>query len=66
MTTYHLHQHDGTGGYYIECNKSVRERQLSYGFTHMWYIRNSAEDHKGREGTLKGRKQRGRQTMRDS
>ena len=43
---------DGTGGYYAEsnkANKAIRERQLSYGFTHMRNIRNSAEDHKGKE-----------------
>ena len=28
----------------------MRERQLSYGFTHMWNIRNSERDHKGRRG----------------
>ena len=31
-------------------NKSIRERQLSYGFTHMWNIRNSEGDHKGKDG----------------
>ena len=33
-----------------------RERQLSYGFTHMWNIRNKAEDHRRREGKRKGKK----------
>ena len=47
---------DGTGGDYANLNKSVRARQLSYGFTHMWNIRNSAEDHRGREGKLNGKK----------
>ena len=47
---------DGTGGHYAEWNKLVRERQLLYGFTHMWNIRNSVEDHKGREGKLNGKK----------
>ena len=46
---------DGTGGYYAEQNKSIRQRQL-YGFTHMWNIRNSTEDHRGREGKLNGKK----------
>ena len=32
---------DATGGYYAERNKSVGEGQSSYGFTHMWNIRNS-------------------------
>ena len=43
---------DGTGGYYAEQNKSIRERQLSYGFTHMWNIRNSAEYHRERDGKM--------------
>ena len=33
-------------------NKSIRERQLSYGFTYLWNIRNSAENHRGKEGKL--------------
>ena len=41
---------DGTGEYYAEWNKSVRERQISYVFTHMWNLRNLTEDHGGREG----------------
>ena len=45
---------DGTGGHYAERNKSIRERQLSYGFTHMWNI--SADNHRGREGKLNGKK----------
>ena len=48
---------DGTGGYYAEQNESVRERQLSDGFTHMQNIKkNSAEDHKGKMGKLNGKK----------
>ena len=43
----------GTGGYYAEWNKSVRERQSSYGFTHTWIIRNSVRDYKGKEGNRK-------------
>ena len=31
--------------------KSIGERQLSYGFTRMWNIRNSERDHKGRGET---------------
>ena len=46
---------DGTRRYYAKGNKSIRERQL-YGFTHMWNIRNSTEDHRGREGKLNGKK----------
>ena len=47
---------NGTGGDYAERNKSVRERQLSYGFTHLWNIRNSTEDHRGSEGEMNGKK----------
>jgi len=57
---------DGIGGYYAEWNKSITERPLSFGFTHMWNIRNSAEDHRGREGNWMGSYQRRRKTMRDS
>ena len=39
---------DGTGGYYAKGNKSVREGQISYVFTHMWNIRNLTEDHGGK------------------
>ena len=35
---------------------SQGERQLLYGFTSMWNIRNSMEDHRGREGKLQGKK----------
>ena len=31
---------DGSGGYYAKWNKSIRERQISYDFTHMWNLRN--------------------------
>ena len=41
---------DETGGYYAKYNKSVRERQISYVFTHMWILRNLTEDHEGRKG----------------
>ena len=47
---------DGTRGYYAKRNKSIRERQLSYGFTHMWKIRNRAVEHRRREGKLSGKK----------
>ena len=46
---------DGTGRDYVKWNKSSREKQL-YGFNHMWNIRNSVEDHRGREGKLNGKK----------
>ena len=44
---------DGTRGYYAKQNKSIRERQLSYGFTYMWNLRNKTEDHKGEEEKIK-------------
>ena len=60
-----LHWH-GTGGDCAKWNQSGRERQLPYGFTHMWKIKNRVEDHReGRENGM-GWNQRGRQTMRDS
>jgi len=56
---------DGTRGYYAKQNKSVRERQIPYDFSHMWNLRNKTDEHRGREGKIKY-KQRGRQTIRDS
>ena len=44
---------DGARMYYAEQNKSVRERQISYDFTHMWNLRNLTDDHKGREGKIR-------------
>ena len=35
---------------------SQGERQLLNGLTSMWNIRNSMEDHRGREGKLQGKK----------
>ena len=35
--------------------------QLSYVFTDMWILRNSTEDHRGREGGKNSYKQRGRE-----
>ena len=34
----------------IMLSEIIRERHLSYSFTHMWNIRNSTEDHRGRDG----------------
>ena len=56
---------DGTGGYYGKWSKSVRERQISYVFTHMWKLRNLTEDHEGREGTKNSYREVWRQTIRD-
>lgn len=50
---------DRTGGDYAKSNKLSRETQLSYGFTHMWTMRNSTEDHRGREGKLSGKSSEG-------
>ena len=46
---------DGTRGHYPEWNTLIRERQLSYGFIHIWNIRNRAEDHGGREWKQNGK-----------
>ena len=43
---------DGTGGYYAKWNKSIREKQI-YDFTHMWNLRNSTNEHRGRKGKVK-------------
>ena len=37
----------------IEQNRSVRERQISYDFTHVWNLRNKGDEHRGREGKIK-------------
>ena len=46
---------DGTRGYYAKQIKSIRERQLSYYFNHMWNLRNKTEDHRGREEKISER-----------
>ena len=47
---------DGTGGYYGEWNKSIREWQFSYGFTYAWTVmRNSERDYKEKEGNWVGK-----------
>ena len=43
---------DGTGGYYAEQNKSIKERHLSHDFSHV----ECAQDHRGREGKCNGKK----------
>ena len=40
---------NGTRRYYAKKNKLVRERQISYDFTHMRNLRNKTDEHKGRE-----------------
>ena len=41
---------DDIRGHYVKWNKSSRQRQTSYVFTHMWNLRNLTEDHGTREG----------------
>ena len=41
------------------------ERQLSYGFSYLWNIKNRMEDIRRRKGRVKGGNQRGSRTMRD-
>ena len=48
---------DDTGGDNAEQNKSSKEKQLSYGFTHLWNIR-SRKIGRRRKGGMKGVKQK--------
>ena len=41
---------DGTGECYAKWNKPCRERQIPYGFTLMWILRNLTETHGEGEG----------------
>ena len=50
-----------TGECYAKWNKSGRERQIPYVFTHMWILRNSTEDHGWGEGREK-KLQRGKES----
>ena len=34
--------------YYAKRNKSIRQRQIPYDFTHMWNLRNKTDEHRGR------------------
>ena len=49
---------DGTRRYYAKQNKSVRERQISYDFTHMWNLSNLTDDHRGRVGEIRQKPER--------
>ena len=51
----------------LECImlNEIRERHISHDFTHMWNLRNTTDEHRGREAKIK-QKQIGRQTIRDS
>ena len=44
---------DGTRMYYAKQNKSFRERQVSYDFTHMCNLRHKTDEHWGREGKIR-------------
>ena len=44
---------DKVRGHYTKWNKSVRESQIPYDFTHMWTLRNKTDEHRGREGKIK-------------
>ena len=39
---------DGARMYYAKQNKSIRERQIPYDFTHLWNLRNKTDEHMGR------------------
>ena len=41
---------DGIRGYDSEKKKSIRGKKISYGFTHVWNLRNKTEDHGKGEG----------------
>ena len=45
--------------------RKIRERQISYDFTHMWNLRTTADEPREREIKIRY-KQRGRQTIKDS
>ena len=40
---------DGARGYYAKWNKSIRERQIPYDFTHMWNLRMKKKWAKGKK-----------------
>ena len=44
---------DRTRMYYAKENTSVRERQISYDFTHMWNLRKKTNEQRGRAGKIK-------------
>ena len=47
-----------------EISQSEKDNYL-YGFTHMWNIRNSTEDHREREGKQNGKSLEPETSMRD-
>ena len=46
--------------YYAKQNKSFRERQIPYNFTHMWNFISKTDEHKGKK---KKKKKKGRQSI---
>ena len=44
MKSYHLQQYGWTWGYYAKWNKSEREKQIPYGFTYMWNLKNKINE----------------------
>ena len=54
---------DGTGGYYAEWNKSIREGQTLYGLIHLGNINNSEREEKGWEKKMGRKYQTGRQNI---
>jgi len=42
---------DGAREYSAKQNKSVRERQIPYDFTHMWNLRNKTNEQRKKEET---------------
>ena len=44
---------DGATEYNAKCNKPVRERQIPYGFTHMWNLRNKTNEQRKKERQAK-------------
>ena len=48
---------DGAREYYAKQNKSIRERQIPYDFTHVWILRNKTDEHmrRGRKQEKRGK-----------
>ena len=47
---------DGARVHFTKQNKSVRERQIAYDFTHVWNLRNKIDEHMGGGKRGKGKK----------
>ena len=54
---------DRTRMYYAKQNKSIRERQILFDFTHIWNLRNKTGEHNVRRVK---KEKIGKQTTRDS